>query len=543
MISNPALNDKKIDSKAIQIIEHKLDFLGKKSGDYSRSHKEQGMEIGLCEIQGRRDEQQDYLVASINEVSNLPKLSCAKQTEALEQTFASMQEKCKNDFHCGSTACAAITWIDEKQMLNAKVTNLGDSSAYAIILNKKNKIKRCTRLHTLHKPNDSEEAMRIIQQGGSVETGPFTNTLRLNGDLSLSRSFGDMIHGRVLSHTPDTYLFEEKLEEGDQAFIVVACDGPEEVLTVDDIGNLVKENSLSSCADIARIITMEAYAKGSQDNLSVAVIHASKIAQSAAIFDGHGREGEKVSKKIGESFYSTLKNNIEIQAKNTTPCENKTKRADKNMKQIFLTKENLSLLFPVADPKQDNSVKLNETLKKWIDESNSNKPVKKTSVTIDTSFAPPTKVEQEKNWLDLETDADKFSKTFTSNKVNIISKPRDSKVVEMSFTVESENGDILDLIESLAEKEKLDAYRYKNDIPDHNSEKVLRITFRYSIWENFTSKYNNFIEAVKNQLPKTANTASTSSTPNPVLLFSSSASTASTAADGKSGTEQEFSLM
>jgi serine/threonine protein phosphatase PrpC len=76
-----------------------------------------------------------------------------------------------------------------------------------------------------HKPTDEIESARIIKAGGFVEAG------RVNGNLALSRAFGDLdfkknadlpAEDQAVTVNPD--LFDFQLNPEDE-FLVLACDG------------------------------------------------------------------------------------------------------------------------------------------------------------------------------------------------------------------------------------------------------------------------------------------------------------------------------
>ena len=76
-----------------------------------------------------------------------------------------------------------------------------------------------------HKPDDKIEKDRIYKAGSTVQEG------RVDGNLNLSRSIGDLKHKQVAGLTPAEQpitcvpdIKVRKVKEGDE-FIVLACDG------------------------------------------------------------------------------------------------------------------------------------------------------------------------------------------------------------------------------------------------------------------------------------------------------------------------------
>lgn len=77
----------------------------------------------------------------------------------------------------GSTACVILLTMDE-----IICANVGDSRAVLT------QDMSTYDLSDDHKPDNEDEAMRIIDAGGSIDDG------RVNGKLSLSRAIGDLAY-------------------------------------------------------------------------------------------------------------------------------------------------------------------------------------------------------------------------------------------------------------------------------------------------------------------------------------------------------------
>lgn len=96
--------------------------------------------------------------------------------------------------------------------------NLGDSEAW--LLGENNTIK----LSTIHKPTHDSEKKRITKNGGFVKNG------RVNGNLAVSRAFGDFHHKKNsdnpkkmhVSPIPSVKIFDRSKYEGT---LLLACDG------------------------------------------------------------------------------------------------------------------------------------------------------------------------------------------------------------------------------------------------------------------------------------------------------------------------------
>lgn len=97
-----------------------------------------------------------------------------------------------------------------------------------------------------HKPTNQTEYERINKAGGFVQFG------RVNGNLALSRAFGDFEfkqnhllkpEDQVVTANPD--IIDRKLEPDDE-FIVIACDGIWDCMTNQQVVNFVRERIANS---------------------------------------------------------------------------------------------------------------------------------------------------------------------------------------------------------------------------------------------------------------------------------------------------------
>jgi serine/threonine protein phosphatase PrpC len=110
-------------------------------------------------------------------------------------------------WNTGSTFNAAVVGPDGKVV----VANVGDSRA---ILSQEKRIISQTKDH-----NPIEEKKRIADVGGEVIW--FGGAWRVNGEVAMSRSFGDCRHGDALFPEPDIY--EWNLNK--QRWIILGTDG------------------------------------------------------------------------------------------------------------------------------------------------------------------------------------------------------------------------------------------------------------------------------------------------------------------------------
>eukprot|EP00928_Gymnodinium_smaydae_P071567 TRINITY_DN55117_c0_g1_i1.p1 TRINITY_DN55117_c0_g1~~TRINITY_DN55117_c0_g1_i1.p1 ORF type:complete len:405 (+),score=77.55 TRINITY_DN55117_c0_g1_i1:217-1431(+) len=113
-----------------------------------------------------------------------------------------------------------------------------------------------------HKPNNPEERCRILRAGGSVERQQVNAIVhyRVNGNLNLSRSIGDLEYKRsedlppaeqMICSTPDIGVFPREAED---EFLLLACDGVWDVMSSQEAVDFVHERliagELRSCSRI-----------------------------------------------------------------------------------------------------------------------------------------------------------------------------------------------------------------------------------------------------------------------------------------------------
>ncbi|KAF7287195.1 hypothetical protein GWI33_002016 [Rhynchophorus ferrugineus] len=220
--------------------------------------------------------------------------------EALKKAFLELdkvmlnEDSLKNE-QSGSTAITVM--IKENSLFCA---NIGDSRAIASVNNK------MERLSFDHKPNNTEEYERIIEAGGYVDCN------RVNGNLALSRAFGDYVFKRDYSRSPEEQMViafpdvMEKTINPDWDFIVLACDGIWDVMSDDDVLDFVTENIANGLEpeEICENLMMRCLAPDCQmaglgcDNMTVVIV----------VFL-HGEPYEKVVEKCKQyvAFVKTTK--------------------------------------------------------------------------------------------------------------------------------------------------------------------------------------------------------------------------------------------
>lgn len=291
-----------------------LDYKERRYGsraDYAKSVEEEGVIIGVAEIQGSREQQEDCIQTSIQAAKEFKKLSPTARTLVLKKTFDRLQQKYGQRQYLGTTCCAAVAWQEENN-LHISSANSGDSALYLVVIDEKtNKVIKAERLTNLHNPDISinpEEYFRATDLAASHnKSQPTEGRLGASSGLAVSRSFGDCDSEEFgLSHEPEVDYRSEKLEPGQIAYLIIGCDGLAEV---DDfspglLANYILENRQLSLKELAFKLVTDTFESGSTDNISAAISIIGSQPFSFLVCDGHG--GDLVALEISENFYPTL---------------------------------------------------------------------------------------------------------------------------------------------------------------------------------------------------------------------------------------------
>ncbi|CAH2086182.1 unnamed protein product [Euphydryas editha] len=108
---------------------------------------------------------------------------------------------------------------------------------------------RLMQLVNPHKPDRPDERERIESTGGSVM---YWGTWRVNGQLAVSRAIGDAIYKPYVTARPE--ITEVDLD-GDEDFVVVACDGLWDVVSEDAVALSVYKQLMSDpIKDVAKTL-------------------------------------------------------------------------------------------------------------------------------------------------------------------------------------------------------------------------------------------------------------------------------------------------
>ena len=167
------------------------------------------------------------------------------------------------------------------------VAHVGDSRAMLY------RRKELVRLTVDHKPNREDERARVTKAGGHVvevdgvwRVSPLSlemlrDQIVAKGSmvsvapplqLAVSRAFGDGdLKTPVACVTAEPELTHLVLEENDDTFIILACDGVWDVLKDEEAVEIVSPIQSAPGEAASRLIN-EAYKRGSKDNISAAVV-------------------------------------------------------------------------------------------------------------------------------------------------------------------------------------------------------------------------------------------------------------------------------
>lgn len=174
-------------------------------------------------------------------------------------------ENCKgNTDMSGTTAVIAI--LDGELLI---IGNVGDSRA--VMGDQKGST---IPLSFDHKPNQLKERRRIKEAGGFIT---FTGVWRVAGILATSRALGDFPlkePRKLVTAEPDVLTFS--LRDHKAHFVILATDGLWDVVSNEEavafIGSHINEPDYG-----AKSLSLMAYHRGSQDNITTIVLNISKL--------------------------------------------------------------------------------------------------------------------------------------------------------------------------------------------------------------------------------------------------------------------------
>jgi len=172
-----------------------------------------------------------------------------------KETIALCEEK---KITTGSTAVVAVVEKPAAQKQRTLyIANCGD--ARAVI----NRGGVAERLSVDHKGSNPDENKLIESRGGLLIRG------KVGGALAVTRAFGDPDFKKWITAEP--YVSKTALTSA-ETHLLLACDGVFDVLTDENVIEIIENNKDKSVQDLSAMIVAEAKQKGSTDNLSAMVL-------------------------------------------------------------------------------------------------------------------------------------------------------------------------------------------------------------------------------------------------------------------------------
>eukprot|EP01104_Vermistella_antarctica_P008723 TRINITY_DN2206_c0_g1_i2.p1 TRINITY_DN2206_c0_g1~~TRINITY_DN2206_c0_g1_i2.p1 ORF type:complete len:606 (+),score=172.58 TRINITY_DN2206_c0_g1_i2:529-2346(+) len=192
--------------------------------------------------------------------SSTTKMTDAVRKEWLKTDMEWVGRCKKNGVGDGSTATAVV--LMDNVMITA---NVGDTRA---VLCRGNKAIRITQEH---KPDDEEEKTRVEKLGGHISQANGRGPMRINGELAVARAFGDLdLKDPIAFVSPMPHVEQLQITPLDH-FIIVATDGLWDVVSDQEAVDMILK--APSTKDACRILCEKALELGSQDNLTVMIVH------------------------------------------------------------------------------------------------------------------------------------------------------------------------------------------------------------------------------------------------------------------------------
>jgi serine/threonine protein phosphatase PrpC len=232
------------------------------------------MEDGHCMIDGFRGrDDEGYFAVYDGHGGKGAVLQVQKQFHDIVETYLEDNEKVTDAFigaygfmdaelatqdymHCGTTSITCYIRHEGDQRI-LYVANCGDAR---VIINEGGQAKRLT---VDHKCGVDEEDERIKQDGGMILHG------RVNGILAVTRALGDHAMKQWVISTP--YQEQVVLDER-HTHLVLACDGVWDVLSDQDVVDLLLEEPTMTAQEMAEKLLKTSLQRGSKDNISVMII-------------------------------------------------------------------------------------------------------------------------------------------------------------------------------------------------------------------------------------------------------------------------------
>lgn len=260
-------------------------------------------QLSWAQVTGTRHQQEDRITAGKIPEDYFP-LSQERRHKVLHQTCITLQNKLssfnKKNVEYNRGTCFLVALCDGNAI---DIAYLGDSEAYLIIEGKDE--TTCRLLNPFHHhPSEPTETAAILRAGGIVKNG------RLQGELAVSRAFGNTRFGKILRQDPTCITEPLTLTSTKTTRLIVATDGLTAKKTM-PANNYVKSllantDKLPGNLQLGKIL-QRAVADGSIDDITIADLHLSKgmAPTYVVVDDGHG--GTEVADLVTKHFYEVFK--------------------------------------------------------------------------------------------------------------------------------------------------------------------------------------------------------------------------------------------
>jgi len=157
---------------------------------------------------------------------------------------------------------------------------IGDSTAVLFEVDGNGTLKGFDVITELHVGDNEEEAERIRSLGGEIRSRDGGGIGRVNGQLAVTRSFGDKDLKALITAEPDVVVLrrdgnEEVKGRAGREYIIVASDGLWDVMDARDAVEMAVETMGEGKEDLqnaAERLTLEAFVRGTTDNVGVLIL-------------------------------------------------------------------------------------------------------------------------------------------------------------------------------------------------------------------------------------------------------------------------------
>jgi len=232
--------------------------------------------------------------------------SAEKISSAIEQAYLEFDQKIRaSGLRSGST-CSSVL-LTPKNFIFA---NVGDSRT--LLVDESSELKFATEDH---KPMDAEERNRIY------ETGGFVRYNRVNGNLALSRAFGDFdLKPNFEGSWPSRSFYDTFqpviaspactiISRGDtDSLLVLGSDGVFDVLSSSETAKYVHHEAsiFGKNKEVAWKLVDTSFSRGSSDNITALVVFLNDTEyKSQKFIERHAKMTELIKSTIENIFAST----------------------------------------------------------------------------------------------------------------------------------------------------------------------------------------------------------------------------------------------